>query len=42
MSKDFNEDKTFLENYDLNYNFIEILKDEKKYLSDVAFSLLIL
>ena len=30
MSKDFNEDKTFMENYDMNYNFIEILKEERK------------
>lgn len=30
MSQNFNEDKTFIENYDFNYDFIDILKEERK------------
>lgn len=31
MSKDFNEEKTFVDNYDLDFNFMETFQDEKKY-----------
>lgn len=30
MSKDFNEEKTFVDNYDLDFNFMETFQDEKK------------
>ena len=31
MSKDFNEEKTFVENYAIEYNFNETFQNEKKF-----------